>query len=288
VPAPTCACAACGAVEWRHAFGKGAHDYRRCVGCGLIVAYPIPTPDELREFYLQEYADPTRAGAALAAERSMALATARARLRSVLRLAGRGRWLEVGCSTGAFLEAAAAEAVDVEGIDLSDAAVGEARARGLRARALLLSECAPADPFDALIAFDVIEHLPDPAEFLEQARRVLRPSGRLVLTTPDTGTLSARLLGRRWYFYIPVVHITHFDRANLALLLRRHGFAVRHQRRAMKYLTFDYTVTQLGIGNPVLHRLAKLLGALLPARLRRLEFGLPIGEQFVVAEMLPR
>jgi hypothetical protein len=38
----------------------------------------------------------------------------------------------------------------------------------------------------------------------------------------------------------------------------------------------------------VLHRLAKLLGALLPARLRRLEFGLPIGEQFVVAEMLPR
>ena len=54
---------------------------------------------------------------------------------------------------------------------------------------------------DALVASEVYEHLHEPEAFLEEARRVLKPSGRLVLTTPNTQSvvlMFLRILPRAW------------------------------------------------------------------------------------------
>ncbi len=80
--------------------------------------------------------------------------------------------------------------------------------------------------FDLLTMFDVIEHVADPRRALAQCRRYLAPAGRLFITTPDTGSVMARLLGGQWYYIDLVEHVSLFDRANLGRLLEETGFSV--------------------------------------------------------------
>jgi SAM-dependent methyltransferase len=79
---------------------------------------------------------------------------------------------------------------------------------------------------DAVTCWDVIEHVPDPRSALERLRGRLKPGGRLFLSTPDAGSLLARLLGRRWHYLDPLQHINVFSRKNLEDTLARCGFRV--------------------------------------------------------------
>jgi SAM-dependent methyltransferase len=71
----------------------------------------------------------------------------------------------------------------------------------------------PDASFDVVSMLAVIEHLPDPRTVLAEIHRVLRPGGRLVLTTPRR---AAELLIRLYVVDIEDEHETYFDRATLA------------------------------------------------------------------------
>ena len=54
------------------------------------------------------------------------------------------------------------------------------------------------DGFDAVTMSHVIEHVPDPVAFLDKCRRVLRPGGRLVLSTPNVRSLGHKRFRQSW------------------------------------------------------------------------------------------
>jgi 2-polyprenyl-3-methyl-5-hydroxy-6-metoxy-1,4-benzoquinol methylase len=93
--------------------------------------------------------------------------------------------LEVGCMHGDFLLRAAKEGYRGRGLDLSQTAVDHAAktSPGLVEYGTLDERVADAS-VDVLAAFNVIEHMDAPHEFLAHAHRVLRPGGMLVLETP--------------------------------------------------------------------------------------------------------
>jgi SAM-dependent methyltransferase len=99
-----------------------------------------------------------------------------------------GTVLDHGCGAGegaASLAAAGLRviAVDEDGSALRYAAAAFAGPRFVRMdgeRLALADECV-----DAVISVEVVEHVPNPAVYLAEARRVLRPGGLLVLTTPN-------------------------------------------------------------------------------------------------------
>lgn len=108
---------------------------------------------------------------------------------------GVARVLDVGCSVGS-IEAlfhqqhpARASEVDVEGVDITAEAIRQARALGLPRCAFRVYDGAElpydAERFDLVVSIEVIEHVPDKAELLADIWRVLRPGGRLFLTTPN-------------------------------------------------------------------------------------------------------
>lgn len=92
--------------------------------------------------------------------------------------------LDAGCGSGRMLD----ELVDygtVTGVDLNRAAVDAARARGHAVhRAKVEATFLPADQFDLVTAFDVIEHTPDDVRSLRELRRVARPGAAAVVTVP--------------------------------------------------------------------------------------------------------
>jgi SAM-dependent methyltransferase len=78
--------------------------------------------------------------------------------------------------------------------------------------------------FQVVHASHLIEHLSDPVAFLQEAHRILDNRGLLVLTTPNSAGLQAKLFGSGWRSVIPD-HIHLFGRKNFLTLLRSNGFS---------------------------------------------------------------
>lgn len=109
------------------------------------------------------------------------------------------RVLDFGCGTGYGANMLAGQAEDVSAIDISEEAISDA-AKSYSASNLHFLRTEPIEngglpfpdsSFDDVISFQVIEHVDDVDSYLKEIRRVLKPSGRLLLTTPNS---SLRLL----------------------------------------------------------------------------------------------
>ncbi len=101
------------------------------------------------------------------------------------------RVLDCGCGSGYGAARIAESAREVQGVDVDDAAIAHARASFLRPN-LAFSRLDPPDllpfpdqSFETVLSFQVLEHVSDVARYLSEIRRVLAPSGCLVLATPD-------------------------------------------------------------------------------------------------------
>lgn len=278
-------CPACEGRAFRPRFTKKGRDFWRCRGCGLERQFPGPDLGELRAYYEASYTDGLYREFADAT--SMKTATALWRLRAVVPHCRPGRWLDVGAANGVFVELARARGVMAEGVELSELAVAEARGRGLPVARAAVEDYAPGYRYDTITCFDVLEHVLDPAAFLRAVHGLLEPGGILALTLPDLGSVHRMLMGSRWYFYIPDEHLHYFDRTSLERLLSRSGFSVLRWGRALKPLSYRYSLTQLKEYNPLLYRLARAAAILIPRRLLDLEVPLYIGEMLVIAGSKP-
>ena len=157
---------------------------------------------------------------------------ARDKLAWVRRYVEHGRLLDVGAGFGHFVHAAAAHFA-AAGLEPSPMAVEWARRQfGAAVQVGTLDAYAAANEgrIDVLTMFDVIEHLDDPRATLGHCHRALSPGGWLFLSTPDFGSVVARLLGRHWYYLDLEQHVSLFSAANLTRLLDACGFDVVEQR----------------------------------------------------------
>jgi 2-polyprenyl-3-methyl-5-hydroxy-6-metoxy-1,4-benzoquinol methylase len=246
---------------------------------GTIFQAQMPSVGAMNQYADDEYASGVYRE--YAKSRSLKIATARPRVFAIKQRTTGNRLLDVGCATGFFMEAAEEAGFDVRGVEFSSVAISLARpdirnriVRG-DVNALLSRE---TEKFDVVTAFDIIEHVQDPARFLRDIAEILRPGGVIAISSPDTGHVLRYLMGSKWPMLQPMQHTVLFSRRSIAALLERCGFQQVHVETARKVLTMDYLADQLAATNPGINRMYQALGWILPAALKRRPLGVNIGE----------
>lgn len=233
-------CIVCGSPPpFAAVYARDGFTLVRCPGCGLVFQDPQPGPDLLERAY---YHDAEFARALMGELRQTTLERAReklAHLRATGAIAPGMRVLDVGASSGAWLEVAAAAGLEAVGVELGEATAAGARARGLDVRTGTLEQAVAApgglagQRFDLITFWDVLEHVPDPRQELRLAHGLLAPGGRVAATFPNVEglypRLTYRLLARRtgvWEYPELPVHLYDFSPRTARRLLESLAYEV--------------------------------------------------------------
>lgn len=208
----------------------------RCSSCRLVFQHPQPTDEVLDTSY---YHDPQFAKDLLGPYRGWTLAHARAKLEALTAIkatTGFRRVLDVGCSSGAWLEVAEQQGWRAQGVEIGETVSSAARERGLDVLSGTLAEVAGGlDPqsFDLVSFWDVLEHVRDPREELALSRSLLRSGGIVAATFPNVEgwypRLTYRLFGRTvgvWEYPELPVHLFDFSPRTARQLFEGMGYTV--------------------------------------------------------------
>lgn len=232
-PSPHSACNHCGSTASRLLARVDGYTLVQCRSCDLAFISDPPAPAELAAMY--------QAGANYHTALHDPHSAAFARMRDVAaehlaftrRWVSHGRLIDIGCSTGLFLNAAARKGFAVEGAEFSASSARFARdhfALTVTDGDIHAVDAAPGS-FDVLTMFDVIEHVRDPAADILAAHRLLKPGGVFVLSTPNLDGLFPRasqplanVLGH-WPHPEPPWHLYQFSVRTLSAMLEQRGFA---------------------------------------------------------------
>lgn len=154
--------------------------------------------------------------------------------------------LDIGCAGGAFLRAAANLGLDTKGIEPNKWMCEFARKTyKLDVQAGVLSDFHFADKsFDVVTLWDVIEHVPDPNAELKEIYRILKPGGVLVVNYPDYSSPPARLLGRKWPFWLSV-HLTYYTPKTIRHHLEKIGYTVEQISPHWQTLELGYVFARM-------------------------------------------
>jgi 2-polyprenyl-3-methyl-5-hydroxy-6-metoxy-1,4-benzoquinol methylase len=140
-----------------------------------------------------------------------------------------GRLVEIGCGNGDMLQILREAGWQAEGVDFDPAAVTIARDNGLQVHlGTLQSKGYATNTFDAVTSSHTIEHLSDPALFLNECYRILRPGGRLSIVTPNSRSLGHRFFKQSWLHLDPPRHLHIFNVPSLHRLVTEAGFQDIH------------------------------------------------------------
>ncbi|MBK7256633.1 MAG: class I SAM-dependent methyltransferase [Ignavibacteriae bacterium] len=130
-----------------------------------------------------------------------------------------GRILDLGCATGNYCLHLKGLGYDIAGADIQPEYVRIAKSRGVEAFLIENGVPLPDRSFDTVLLFEVLEHLPDPAAVLREARRLCR--GTVLLTTPHSGDIDAlRAQGLLFEHFADMDHKNFFTQESLETLLR--------------------------------------------------------------------
>ena len=231
-------------IEWGR---KNGHTLMLCNLCGLIFVSPMP--GEVSEIYNETYFSGGDTHGYVDYDRDketmkFAFELYLGHMESTL--GRKGKLLDVGSATGYFMNIARGCGWEVHGVEISEHAASLGRAKGLDVKTGILENLnLRGESFDAITLFDVVEHLRDPKSTLKEVNRLLKKGGIIVVTTPDSGSLWARVFGKRWHLVVPPEHLVLFNRKNFGEILKLTSFTPHLTTTIGKHFTLPYIFQNL-------------------------------------------
>ena len=225
-------CPACTSTDKLFKYTANGYKIIKCSKCYSLFVENVPELDELLKQYKKNdyYSLPVDAEQRINFEN-------RRRTRLISKLIKAGNVLDIGCAKGSFLNEMKKYNYNTFGIEMSAQNVEICKANGHNVYlGDLDSYCNSANKqqFDIIACLDVIEHIPEPIEFVKKIKTLLSVNAMLILSTPNFSGLVSKLLGKRDPFIIPPEHLNFFTKKGLNDLVTATGL------KTIKLTTFGY------------------------------------------------
>jgi 2-polyprenyl-3-methyl-5-hydroxy-6-metoxy-1,4-benzoquinol methylase len=190
--------------------------------------------------------------------------------------------LEIGCGPGFFLKEAQNFGWKPHGIEISKWMVAESiknLGSDIVEHGGFEKPHSKRKKFDLVVAMHVIEHISEPAKFLNVVSDRLEENGIFYLATPDIGSFLAKILGEKWW-YIQIPHIYYFNRKSISKLLNQHQFEVLTIVSFPRIITKDIVANRIEFFPRLIRHFAYFF--ILPLIPKKLAFRLNTGDQMIV------
>ncbi|MBN2413509.1 class I SAM-dependent methyltransferase [candidate division KSB1 bacterium] len=204
------------------------YDLVKCTNCSVIYFNPLPTIDHLKRFYSASYYNFNRWH-----DEAKGIIYAK----KLTKLKKSGRFLDVGCATGFFINAIKNNSSwNVHGVDFSRDAVEFAQKQlNLDVKRGNLQDVSfPDQYFDYIHINNVLEHVLDPLSLLKECKRIIKSGGYFFLSVPNGLNDSKVLIDFYKSEYIPARsvngHIFFFPAKTLLNLFAETGFSVSSRK----------------------------------------------------------
>jgi 2-polyprenyl-3-methyl-5-hydroxy-6-metoxy-1,4-benzoquinol methylase len=156
------------------------------------------------------------------------------------------RVLDIGCGFGESLGFHAARGCDAYGVEADANILRVAERHGLKVRhGLFDPDLYERCTFDVVTLDQVIEHVADPVTVLRGIDQVLKPGGRLILSTPNANGWGARVFGQRWIHWHAPYHLQFFSESSLQGAATKAGLVVERRQTITQSAWLDFQFCHL-------------------------------------------
>ncbi|QRR02842.1 class I SAM-dependent methyltransferase [Dyadobacter sandarakinus] len=207
----------------------------RCSSCSFLFTNPRPREASIGGYYAsQDYIShhDDRKDLMSSVYTSVRNYTLRQKVGMINDLAKRrGSLLDIGCGTGAFLNAAKDDGWKISGTEPDPDARGIASGRvGAPVFENIQAAEIQQKSFDIISLWHVLEHVHQLNETIKWIGTHLNPGGKVIIAVPNPESADARKYGPQWAAYDVPRHLYHFTKASMQNLLGRHGLQVAEVR----------------------------------------------------------
>lgn len=198
----------------------------QCSSCGFKFTNPRPVEIELKNYYKSENYishSNTKQGLINYTYQIVRKYTLFKKLQLITTYIKSGSILDIGCGTGEFLNVCQQSKWTTLGIEPSNGARKMAiNTFGLEVREESELSKLESESFDVITLWHVLEHVPQLNARIKELKRLIKPTGIIIIAVPNCNSLDAKLYGNSWAAYDVPRHLYHFTPHDIESLFKKH------------------------------------------------------------------
>lgn len=212
-----------------HSVSKESFDLYRDAKLDLVYTHPQPAASDLSRYYeSDDYISHTDGKRSLFEK--MYQAVKNIALKNKVRLINKlqpskGTLLDIGAGTGDFLLTAKQSGWQTIGVEPSEKAKSIAIKKGVNF--LDNTDSIESHSLDVITMWHVLEHVPDVENQIRELKRLIKPTGTILIAVPNFNSYDAKHYGNFWAAYDVPRHLWHFSKTAIQILFEREGLQLQ-------------------------------------------------------------
>ena len=231
-------CPACGSSDERVLFRKSGGVYVACNKCAMVYLNPVFKDEILEHHYRNNH---ELQGEAVSSDIDFYSQIYLKGLGIISSCVPEGKnILDVGCSTGIFLDIARDKGWQTFGLELNEKESSISRQKGHIIKEDMIESVCFGEKFSAITLWDVFEHIKDGHRFLNQAKRLLLKDGVIFIQSPSRDSLAARIMQSSCNMFDGLEHVNLYGYESLSMVAASAGYRID---------SFETVISEIGVMN---------------------------------------